>query len=402
MKCLFRVIGLCFAACASAQDLQLAALHGTLVALHSLAAKPGLTPMRTGPDLTLAKHQLRDWIESRLDAQKGRYVDSSLMDKLNRELQGIEVTDLKDDQDRLGTLSIQQMSWDPGLFVVITAVGIPCQDDHSAYGYKYSDGRWIRVWESEQIDYQKGEYAPQLISAVHVWQSYKDGREEGPTYVMSLGYGWGCMSTWHDVHYRIWRVDTSGSKLLIDGKDFGWMRSELFLIGSIRGNMAYGDTSIHALIEFTERSIDTGVHNREAVFHYQIQGDEVRRVDPVALSPRDFVDEWLTRPWAESAAWSASPALQSRYHKIHSGFAAGDFLEATKHCHTVDLWQVAVQLSDSKTFELGPKTYFLVRWRPPYHFSMVSILDKPSPRCTQQDPEADEWRTLFSVQEWVR
>jgi len=33
---------------------------------------------------------------------------------------------------------------------------------------------------------------------------------------------------------------------------------------------------------------------------------------------------------------------------------------------------------------------------------MVSIAEKPWPRCTQEDPEADEWRTLFSVQEWVQ
>jgi hypothetical protein len=31
---------------------------------------------------------------------------------------------------------------------------------------------------------------------------------------------------------------------------------------------------------------------------------------------------------------------------------------------------------------------------------MTEISYKPWPRCTQKDPQADEWRTLFSTQEW--
>jgi len=47
-----------------------------------------------------------------------------------------------------------------------------------------------------------------------------------------------------------------------------------------------------------------------------------------------------------------------------------------------------------------PEVYFLVRWRPPYHFTMMEISHKPWPRCTQEDREADEWRTVFATQEW--
>ena len=42
-----------------------------------------------------------------------------------------------------------------------------------------------------------------------------------------------------------------------------------------------------------------------------------------------------------------------------------------------------------------PLGYFLIRWRPPYHFSMVGVSEQPWPNCTEKDPEADEFRTLF-------
>ena len=36
------------------------------------------------------------------------------------------------------------------------------------------------------------------------------------------------------------------------------------------------------------------------------------------------------------------------------------------------------------------RTYFLVRWKPPFHFTMAGVADHPEPGCTQEDREADE------------
>ena len=54
-------VSLWMAAVALAEDPKLAALHATLVSLHSHAAEAA--PAAWGPELTTAKHQLRDWIE---------------------------------------------------------------------------------------------------------------------------------------------------------------------------------------------------------------------------------------------------------------------------------------------------------------------------------------------------
>jgi hypothetical protein len=156
---------------------------------------------------------------------------------------------------------------------------------------------------------------------------------------------------------------------------------------------------VDVLVEFTESSLGG---NREAIRHFLIQGDQVRRVDPVALSPRDFVDEWLTQEWTESSTWSAFPGLRQWHERLHADFVSGSF-GLTKHCTTLDLWQVTVEPDDpGKSFAKGPKAYFLVRWRPPYHFTMAEISAKPWAACTVEDREADDWRTLFSTQEWRR
>ena len=82
------------------------------------------------------------------------------------------------------------------------------------------------------------------------------------------------------------------------------------------------------------------------------------------------------------------------HEKLHKGFISGDFIYPTMHCAEPDLWQVGVDFGDP-----AKGTYFLVRWRPPYHFTMVQVSDPASPDCTEEDSAADdEYRTLFPGQ----
>lgn len=260
-------------------------------------------------------------------------------------------------------------------------------------------GKWRRIWESEQNDYQH--YTPQHIDDVHVWQSYEGGRPTGPVHILTLGNELGCASAWHRVYYRIWRVDSSGSRSLVDQSGDGYLRGQSYIAGSIVNSPMHFSGPIDAIIEFTQRSVDAGVHNREAIRHYLIEGDQVRRVAPVALSPRDFVDEWMTQAWTETQGWSLSPNLSNWHQKLHADFVGGEFVGDTMHCQTPDLWQVGFEPHDAqRSFEQEPDVYFLVRWTPPYRFALAGVSNNPWPRCTQPDREADTWRTLFSTQGW--
>jgi hypothetical protein len=371
------------AANAGAQDAQLEQLRGTLLSLRA-HAQENLDVRGATADLTTAKHRLRDWIESRLTALKSDGNVEEFARGINSALVAAHLPDRVEEQNFLGTIRAAQLRWEGGLLIVTTAVGILCGEDDSAYGYQWTDGKWKRTWESEQNDYSPDKYAPQYIEGIQVRQSFKD-----KTYlVLTLGSESWCSSNWHPVYYRIWRIDSTGTNLLVDETHpQAWVRGGGYVVGAVND----GD----ALIEFTTNSIDGGVHNRQVVRHYIIEGDRARRVDPVALSPRDFVDEWLTRPWTESAGWSNAAALQTWHGKVHADSIGAEFEDPTKHCQTPDLWQVGVTFGDAKA-----ATYFLVRWRPPYRFTMMNVSDKPWPLCNQPDPQADEWRTLFPTHFW--
>ncbi len=379
-------------------DSQLTALHQTLQSLHGQTGVSAVNP-GGGPKLTLAKHQIRDWIESQLGPLEKEGDETNVSERINKALERVSVAPPKDDQNLLGTVGVVSLRWESGLLVVTTGVGIVCEQDESVYGYRRIGTQWRRVWESEQNDYQR--YTPQHIDAVHVWQSYEAGRPAGSAYILTLGNEWGCASAWHRVYYRIWRVDPLGSTILVDESGDAYLRSESFIVGSIVNSPMHFSGPVDAVIEFTQRSVDAGVHNREAIRHLLIDGDRVHRVGPVALSPRDFVDEWMTQPWSESQAWSLSSDLSKWHQVLHGDFVGGDFVGATTHCQQPDLWQVGFEPHDAKkNFAPEPNVYFLIRWMPPYRFTLTDVSRNPWPRCTQADPEADMWRTLFSTQDW--
>jgi hypothetical protein len=205
--------------------------------------------------------------------------------------------------------------------------------------------------------------------------------------VLTLGSHFWCTSNWRPVYYRLWRTgaDRLQPKLLLNETQVAYHgRADIPIQGSVQSD--------DVLIEFTVGSIDAGTHSRQAIRHYTIQQDVANRIDPVALSPRDFVDEWLTRTWRESAVWSdksAVAALQQSHNELHSDHVSGEFTDPTLHCvNQPDTWQVGIEFK--KKFK-----YFVVRWRPPYHFTMLKVSDRPSANCTEEDREADEPRTLF-------
>ncbi len=401
MRRLGLVVFLSLAGTLYAKDPRLEALRTTLADLRVQTRGTGFDAPVPAAAMAKAKHQLRDWIESKLAAVQDDGAIPALEAQLNQELQSIEVANEEPQENRFGTLGEISIRLDGGNITVITSVGILCQNDDSAYVYQKKAGRWQRIWASEQQDYSEGGYKPQVLIQVDVWQQRTPGEGHGPVYVMTLGNQWGCASTWHPVYYRIWRVSASGSKLLIDGDQMAWMRTGTYAVGRIGQKPQVNKAPVEVLIEFTVACVDSGVHNREAMFHFLIEGDKVRRVAPVALSSRDFVDEWLTHDWPESGQWSASEAVHLWHRKLHADWVGGTFQDNTKRCQTPGFWQVVFAPRDEhKNNEDQKPLYLLVQWSPPFHFTMQEISAEPWPGCTQDDPEADEWRTLFSTQEW--
>jgi len=366
-----------------AQDPGLTALGRTLLAVRQFAAShPGI---RGGiPELTTIKHQLSNWIESRLASfpQKGdpaAFSDQMLKDLSDAALFCDDPTDCT--SNAFGYLDQVQIKGDHGFLIITTAVGtgIRCGYDYSAYLYRWQGNQWQRVWENEQSNYAEGSYHPQTLHSVHV----SDPASDGSRLILTLGTPAGCTGAFVPLYYRLWQIGVPGSaaSLILDRSETLNDESEPPAIAKL--------TADDLLIEFSAGGTGYG-ETHKALRHYEIHGGVAAQTDPIAPTPRDFVEEWLAAPWPESATRSNSAALREWHTRLHRDDGQGDYPEPTVACNPdASLVQIATHLEGS------PEHYFQVRRRAPLQFVMMDIGNRPFAGCTRPDPDADKQPSLI-------
>lgn len=365
------------------QDSQLATLRTTILSLRELPDEDRREVRGATAQLTVAKHQLRDWVEGRLGAFTEIGDALALAEQLREGLTSADLycTDYNEQcfPSSMGFLDDIQVNREREFLVITTAVGIWCGFDYSAYVYRWSGNRWQRVWSNEQNTYTEKKYLPQLIHAVRMSDPDRDGNR----LLMTLGSKPGCASAFLDVYYRVWRMNARNEvqKLLVDGTELGNLDSD----PPIDGRIGPGD----ALIGFTLGGTGYG-YSHKALRHFEVRNGRARQVDPIAVTPRDFVEEWLNSKWAVSEPRSESPSLRQWHTRLYRDDGMGDFPDPTMRCAaSPELWQVATHLNEV------PTIYYLVRWRQPFSFTMVGISNSPYTDCTVADPQGDWHPELF-------
>jgi len=375
------------------EDTRLAAIREALVPMRSA---PGPLPARGAePVFTTIKHELRDWIESRLpalhwDGERWNPNPVVLQEQFNTELDGAGLlfhppakptSNGYDYYGFLGRIGFEMNSG--GVLVVKTSIGIQvCGLDESAYAYQQVDGKWKRFWETEQDDYTEKNYLPQNLRDIAIGPAgYRGDRLKH--LIVTVGFNPWCTSNWQMVYDRVWQSQGTyaAARLLLDGRELAF-RDEPLHAAAGRDNV---------LIEYGVSDTGAGFRRPE-VRHYQLRSGKLERTDPVASTPRNFASFWLTDPWQVVSNWTDESSRTTLHGWLdqHRG-PFNEFNSPTMHCRTrPDLWQVPLTAREDDE----QRFYLLIRWRPPYRFTMVAINQHPSPDCTEEDREADQPRSL--------
>ena len=173
-------------------------------------------------------------------------------------------------------------------------------------------GHWQRIWQSEQDVNAAQGYKPQIIQDVIISRS--PSKREGDHLILTLGHESWCASNWHSVYYRLWHLEPSHTEplLLLNEDKFAFLfgNSPQASVTPVYNPSDESKVIYDVLVELTASSIDGAKLTYEMVGHYRVEGDGVKRIDPVALSPGDFVDEWISEPWKEVAAWTERKSIQ--------------------------------------------------------------------------------------------
>jgi len=349
--------------------------------------------------LTGAKHRFRDWIESRMTGFDQGGDVRALGATLHAALAGAGLLcgDLNDECDWnfLGYVDDVRVSRAGAFLVVVTAVGISCGFDESAYVYTWDGQRWRRVWEHERTSYTPKAYLPQIIHDVQI--SPPDAN--GARLVLTLGSQTICGGAFKDIYARAWRLESGDMAGLpapsaVEGKAAAPTYGPPVLDWTAHANDAYppiqGRVRPDAVVVGFTAGGQTSGEVHSAIRHFRIERRTATQVDPIASLPRDFIVEWLSAPWDESRTRSESASLEARHGELHRTDGVGDFPEATFRCSgDEDLWQVVTQLYE------GPKRYYLVRWQRPYRFAVVDISEKPYADCSVKDSRGETYPNVF-------
>ncbi|MGE5475132.1 MAG: hypothetical protein ACM3Q1_00615 [Bacteroidales bacterium] len=273
---------------------------------------------------------------------------------------------------------------------VRSSIGLTCASDESAYLYHWSGAGWRPYWRAEQRFARDDSYRPRQLTAVQ--------RAPDHGLVLAAGVEQWCSSSWHRVYYQLWRAAPGQTqRLLLDGADFAFLPD---IVGPLGARLDGAD----AYVEYLVPSVDPALHSRGTLMHYRVDGDSVRRVDPIALSPSTFVEEWLTAPWPQSAAWTEPSAREAarQWHQatrdrrngaaLMAMFADGEG-RALRCRGDRSLWQVALEFPEARPKQRA--AWFLVRWQEPYRFRLAAVAAKPWPNCTEDaDPNGRDRRLL--------
>jgi len=198
--------------------------------------------------------------------------------------------------------------------------------------------------------------------------------ESGQWYVVTKSIAPWCSSTWSTILYSVLRPvpDSVKPKVSFAGSDFMWWGSDDE--GRLVVEVNKFDLRFHAA------SIDGGVHNRVWIRDFSVSGDTVRRIQPVAVSPRDFVDEWIVSPWKDASKWSArteSEGLREKHE--HTRKSVGEYNSVRKCSDRPDHYQVALQGDDGRQL-----VYFQVIGS---HagYTMEAVGESPNAHCSGPD-----------------
>jgi hypothetical protein len=197
----------------------------------------------------------------------------------------------------------------PGLIAVTASFGINCGSDAMLLVFERQGDTWRQAlrWQADAYDQISGAFGGFFQFAV-LPQS-----EKGPWLVAAVhGTPW-CTSRWSGWHLDLLQParGSTPQKVVQHLKN-----------GYARGNEPVFKRRSDGFEFRVERSsLDISVMTRTGIYRYRLAGDQLQRVQPIAMNGRDFVDEWLQVEWDEAQRWS-DPASLSSLQKGHEKFAA--------------------------------------------------------------------------------
>lgn len=404
------VVGLCALAvsapiCAggtcSQDDVKLAAAKVKAVQAALLAVDVGAggmetsVPAATRNQIRAFKDALAAAADAFMDCEAGATIDAKAVESRLADLLGANLPKAKTEMpaDASGdsqpkaqiygaelSLAARAEEHDSPLIGLRIGFDVACGEDEMLLMYEWTGSSWRRV-----VRWQSGDYREISGAFGNYFQYVVFGHRRGNDWLVAVAHGkpW-CTSVWSAYDLDVVRPESANST-----QDGVFHREIPYRTDS---QPALSTEPEGFLLRLSVADLDSSRAARIGLYHYRMDLGQVRRYQPVAENPRDFLDEWLQSDWNEAAAWSAREhirALQIDHEKVEE-------LRGAKGASGGNLDYGRVQACSGKggRFQVefvgmpGGAHYFLIQ-QGKNAFTMMSASDKADRTCGGADLMGD-------------
>jgi len=255
-----------------------------------------------------------------------------------------------DDFGYLYDVTVRQPERHPDLMAVVTNLTIPCGSDASLYLYRRTWATWQLILVTESNGYAD------ISGAQGSFQfTISPPDDEGNWFVVVADVNPWCSSNWQQLRYKALRPgdDVNHSVVLLDE------HSSIYL-GTDQPYRLRVNPRGFEIRSVGSQGLDDSILTRVHVQKYEVNGNHVTRIPPLALAPEDFLDEWIEMKWESASTWvSSSDAAKLQYwhgrlskdgrEKLDTEF---DFVQPCKTAENVAKWQIGLQLEGTGEHDL--------------------------------------------------
>jgi hypothetical protein len=236
--------------------------------------------------------------------------------------------------------------YDPGILVVSTELWAPCgSTDPDTAIYVFQGG--VRNWKLVLATDADFDVAGERRKATGMQYSLSPQDASGNWYFAIAQAPSACGPTPApaSLRYKILRLGRSPNepRILLDRREPLNERFEPPFRLEVQDDW-------FAVTSGKERKLDgePGV----SIARYQILGDETKRMQPLALTPEDFLDEWVQLDWSEAAHSSSQSSELQKWHSMLRALANDsteiEFVQRCREQGSADKLWLAGLLIDQK------------------------------------------------------
>jgi hypothetical protein len=279
-------------------------------------------------------------------------------------------------------LEIKRPTRHPDLLVVVTELGIPCGSDSSMNLFQ----RKASGWELLAVDESNG--FSEISGAQGNFQfTVSPPDEQGNWFIVTANVNPWCTSNWQQLRYKVLRPELETGKIneLLDEKTTVYLGVDVPYRIKIQ---PHG----FEISNVASNSLDAAMLTRVHIQRYRVTNDAVERIPPLAVTPEDFLDEWLNLNWAEASQWvrGANPSSVESWHTRLARGGGRDFyteIEFAQPCASSDnssRWQVGLSLeggSDKPLPDDLPDELYFTIVQHEDSFFMESLATERPPGC---------------------